>query len=124
VPTPELVHLINDLDRRWQPEVILFESNAAFAGVRDLLQRHARFGPKIRGVVKTCDKMSRALAPSVPVQNGAFRLQGRSASQVHAGQQELFDEMTTFPFGDHDDLLDAAATGTAHLLDRPEPRVW
>jgi hypothetical protein len=32
--------------------------------------------------------------------------------------------MTTFPFGDHDDLLDAAPTGTAHLLDRPEPRVW
>jgi hypothetical protein len=32
--------------------------------------------------------------------------------------------MTTFPFGEHDDLLDAAATGTAHLLDRREPRVW
>jgi hypothetical protein len=28
-----------------------------------------------------------------------------------------------FPFGEHDDLL-AAATGTAYLLDRPEPRVW
>ena len=32
--------------------------------------------------------------------------------------------MTTFPFGEHDDLLDAAATGTAYLLDRPELRVW
>jgi hypothetical protein len=32
--------------------------------------------------------------------------------------------MTTFPFGEHDDLLDAAATGAAYLLDRPEPRVW
>ena len=36
----------------------------------------------------------------------------------------LFDEVTKFPFGEHDDLLDAAATGTAYLLDRPEPRVW
>jgi len=26
-------------------------------------------------------------------------------------------------FGDHDDLLDAAATGTVYLLDRPELRV-
>jgi hypothetical protein len=39
VPAPELVQLIEDLDRRWRPEAILFESNAAFAGVRDLLQR-------------------------------------------------------------------------------------
>ena len=97
---------------------------AAFAGIRDLLQRHARFGPKIQGVTQTRDKMSRAHALSVPVQNGAFRLQGRNASQVHAGQQELFDEMTTFPFGEHDDLLDATATGAAYLLDRPEPRIW
>ena len=124
VPAPELVQLIDELDRRWRPEVILFESNAAFAGVRDLLQRHTRFGPKIKGVVQTRDKMSRAHALSVPVQNGAFRLQGRTPLHAHAGQQELFDELTTFPFGTHDDLLDAAATGAAYLLDRPDPRVW
>jgi predicted phage terminase large subunit-like protein len=124
IPTPELIDMLDSADRRWDAEVILFESNAAFAGVRDLLVRHARFGPKIRGVVQTRDKMSRAHALSVSVQNGAFRLQGRDASHVHAGQQALFDEMTTFPFGEHDDLLDAAATGTAFLLERGEPRVW
>ena len=124
VPAPELVHLIEELDRRWRPEVILFESNAAFAGVRDLLQRHTRFGPKIKGVVQTRDKRSRAHALSVPVQNGAFRLQGRTPLHVHAGKQELLDELTTFPFGAHDDLLDAAATGAAYLLDQPDPRVW
>jgi phage terminase large subunit-like protein len=121
---PELVHLIDELDRRWRPEVILFESNAAFAGIRDLLVRHARFGPKIQGVVQTRDKVSRAHALSVSVQNSSLRLRGRSASHVHASQQELFDEMTTFPFGPHDDLLDATATGTAYILERPEPRVW
>ena len=30
--------------------------------------------------------------------------------------------MITFPFGEHDDLLDAAAMGTAYLLNRREPR--
>ncbi len=124
VATPALVELIGELDRRWRPEVILFESNAAFAGVRDLLVRHAGFGPKIKSVVQTRDKVSRAHALSVPVQNGCFRLRGRSGSRVHGGQQELFDEMTAFPFAAHDDLLDAAATGAAYLLDRPEPRVW
>jgi hypothetical protein len=53
VPAPELVQLIDDADRRWQPDAILFEANAAFAAVRDLLVRHARFGPKIKSVVQT-----------------------------------------------------------------------
>jgi predicted phage terminase large subunit-like protein len=86
--------------------------------------RHARFGPKIKGIVQTKDKAARVSAFSVPVENGSFRLQGDGTGQVHPGQQALFDEMTTFPLGEHDDLVDAAAFGTAYLLDRPEPRVW
>jgi predicted phage terminase large subunit-like protein len=124
VAAPELVQLIDEADRRWQPDVILFEANAAFGAVRDLLVRHARFGPKVKGVVQTRDKAARVSAFSVPVENGSFRLWGDGAGGVHPGQQGLYDEMTTFPLGEHDDLLDAAAFGTAYLLDRPEPRVW
>ena len=61
---------------------------------------------------------------TVPVENGSFRLRGVDPTHVHPSQQALFDEMTSFPFGKHDDLLDAAATGTAYLLDRSEPRVF
>jgi predicted phage terminase large subunit-like protein len=124
VTAPELVQLIDDADRRWMPDVILFESNAAFGAVRDLLVRHARFGPKVKGVTQTRDKAARVSAFSVPVENGSFRLRGDGAGGVDPGQQALYDEMTTFPLGEHDDLLDAAAFGTAYLLDRPEPRVW
>ena len=123
VPAPELVALIDEFDRLWNPAVILFESNAAFLGIKDLLARHARFGPKLKKVTQSADKGARAAAFSVAVENGAFRLKGENGT-VAAGQRELFEQMTTFPFGEHDDLLDATATGCAFLLDRREPRVW
>jgi predicted phage terminase large subunit-like protein len=123
VMAPDLVSLIEEFDRQWNPAVILFETNAAFLGIKDLLVRHARFGPKVKGVTQSADKGARVAAFSVAVENGALRLKGER-DVVDPGQRELFDEMTTFPFGEHDDLLDATATGTAYLLDRREPRVW
>ena len=123
VAAPDLVALIDEFDRTWNPGVILFETNAAFLGIKDLLTRHAGFGPKLKGIVQSKDKAARVAAFSVAVENGGVRLKGDGVG-VDAGQRELFAEMTTFPFGEHDDLLDAAATGTAYLLDRREPRAW
>jgi predicted phage terminase large subunit-like protein len=123
VSAPQLVALIDAHDREWSPGVILFETNAAFLGIKDLLVQHTRFGHKLKGVSQSADKAARVAAFSVTVENGAVRLKGTTAG-VDASQHELFTEMTTFPFGEHDDLLDATATGVAHLLDRREPRVW
>src|SRR5262249_28406064 len=97
VTTTVVVILRGDAHRRWQPDVILFETNAAFAGIKDLLMRHASFGAKIEPVVQTRDKMSRVHAFSVPVENGSFRLRGLDPTHVHQNQQGLFDEMTSFP---------------------------
>jgi phage terminase large subunit-like protein len=69
------------------------------------------------------DKHARIQAFSVRVENGAFLLRGEGG-MVDPSQQELLDEMLSFPLGKHDDLLDAAAFGSAYLLDTPEPRIF
>ena len=124
VTAPDLVALIDQLDRTWKPDVILFESNAAFAGIRDLLRRQTRFGSRIQGVTQSRSKAARLAAFAVAVQAGSFLLEGIPGGGPVPGQRELFEEMSTIPFAPHDDLTDAAAMATADLLDRPEPRVW
>ncbi|HKB01805.1 MAG TPA: hypothetical protein VKD90_06275 [Gemmataceae bacterium] len=123
VSTPDLIPLIGSVDARWGPDTILFESNAAFRGIAELMIRQAGFGPKVQEVKQTKDKGSRAAVFSVPVQNGTFRLKG-SGGGADPAQQELLDEMVTFPLGEHDDLLDAAMTGTEYLVGTREVRVW
>jgi phage terminase large subunit-like protein len=123
VSVPDLMDRIDEAERRWNPDMIAFESNAAFRGIRDLFARHARFGPKLIGVEQTRAKLSRFAAFSVRVRAGCFLLQGGPAG-VDPAQQELWAEMTSCPFGDTNDLLDAASFGTEEALKYHEPRVW
>ncbi|MFL5329076.1 MAG: hypothetical protein ACJ8C4_09175 [Gemmataceae bacterium] len=123
VCAPDLLRLIETADERWHPDAILFESNAAFRTMHDLLKAHTRFGSKLHAVTQSKNKRDRIQAFGVHVENGRFRLQG-DAANVHAAHRSLFDEMTAFPFAAHDDLVDAAAFGTEDLLRQPSPRIW
>ena len=97
---------------------------------RDLAQlmtsvEQARRSPDDFARVCFADPSGRPLCQAaVSVENGCCRQKGGRGGPVDAAQQGLLDEMTTFPVAEHDDLLDAAMSGTAYLLDRPEPRVW
>lgn len=114
---------IDEADRRWNPAKVVFESNAAFRGIKDVFARHARFGPKLVGIHQTTSKPARFAAFSVRVRSGGFRLQA-GFTGLDPSQQELWSEMTSYPFGDTNDLLDAAAMGTEEILSYREPRMW
>lgn len=121
---PELVEEIDRWDQLWQPNGILFETNAAFAGIHDLLVRHSRFGWKLQGITARQSKQSRIHALAIPVRHGLVKLRGAEPGGPHPSQQQLFQELTTFPYARHDDLADALALGVNHLLQVRQPRVW
>lgn len=112
---PDLIDLIRDAHDRWHPDVIVLEANAAFRGLADLLKTRTPLGGKLLPVTQTTDKLTRVRLFSTSVFQGMFRLRGHEHG-VHPAQETLYLQMTQFPHGDHDDLLDAAAMGTAWLL--------
>ena len=123
VKWPELLPIIDQLDVLWQPDAICFEANAAFKGLSDLLEQDKQFGYKIRALAAKASKVYRIDALSVRVKRGEFLLKASAnEGEVDERQRELFTEMTTFPFDDHDDLVDAAAMGTEYLIGTREIR--
>jgi phage terminase large subunit-like protein len=113
-----LVEWIEAMNETWNPDEIVFESNGGFDAVRELLVRQASFGHKVVGVVQSKSKWARFSAFSVTVQNGSFKVRDDGSQQL------LWEEMASYPFGERDDLLDAAATGTMRLQSHREPRIW
>jgi phage terminase large subunit-like protein len=117
VRLPELMDLMEAADHRWHVRRIAFEAVAGFKGVADLLDGDPRFQGRVESIPQTKAKRARVIVLDSFVRSGSFRLRARPAGGgVDPGQQDLWDEMTAFPRGSSDDLLDAAAMGTAWLM--------
>ncbi len=124
VSGPDLVRWLTEADRFWRPDAIVFESQGPFAALKDLLVAHCEFGPKVQAITQSVAKAERIRAFGVHAENGRFLLKGDAAGHIDPAQMSLYDELTTFPLADSDDLADAAAFGSAQLLHTRPPRVW
>ena len=79
-------------------------------------ERMRRIGVLMHVGPENPEGRARFAAFAVRVQSGCFR--------YHPSQRDLWGEMTSYPFGDTNDLLDAAAMGTEQILAYREPRIW
>jgi len=117
VRLPELLDLMEAADHRWRVRRIAFEAVAGFKGVADLLDGDPRFQGRVEPVPQSKSKAARVAVLDSFVRSGSFKLRAKpEGGGVDPGQQDLWDEMTAFPHGSSDDLVDAAAMGTAWLM--------
>ena len=92
--------------------MILFETNAAFQGIKELPSKHTRFAQELKGHHADGGQVGPRGAFSVAVENGAFRLKGNGRGRrARRTAPRTLEEMITFPYAERGHLVDAAATG-------------
>lgn len=114
------------LERMWRvrmqfPEFSrLVATNVRSLGVRQLIaeaqgtqaglvqQLRTMVGVPIVDAIRTTDKYSRATEKQSFVETGRFRLPRSEDGKVLREFLPLYDEMTTFPAAEHDDVVDAS----------------
>lgn len=106
VPFPEWVRICSRECRQSGITVLMAEGNGPQAGLVQQLSQ-ACDKTSVIPLIRTKDKLSRAAEKQGFVEQGRLRLRRRDG-KVCREHEALYDEMTTFPAGDHDDTVDAA----------------
>lgn len=99
------LELIEHLVLKWEPHEVVVEATAYQAALIDELRR--RGGLKIFPISPSRDKVSRAYMVSGMIESNLVHFKQK-------GMSEITDNLTIFPDGSHDDLVDS----TVHALSR------
>lgn len=106
------IEAIQEKAGQFEPVKIAIEANAYQAALSQHLLEKSLL--PVSPVIHRRDKWSRALALSAHFETGRVFLQ--------EGMEELIEELTAFPQGGHDDLIDALSLAMGAAL-KAEPRV-
>jgi predicted phage terminase large subunit-like protein len=110
VPFPEWKRIVSRECRSIGVSMLMAEGNGPQAGLVQQLAESCD-GVVVVPVIRVKDKLTRASEKQAFVEKGRLRLR-KDSSEWRAGRvcrehEVLYDEMTTFPAGDHDDTVDA-----------------
>lgn len=105
VPFPEWLRICARECRSSNVSVLMAEGNGPQAGLVQQLSMACETASVVP-LVRTKDKLSRASEKQSFVETGRLRLRG-DRGKVCREHAPLYEEMTTFPAGDHDDTVDA-----------------
>ena len=105
---PELKRVMTPLAEQWNPTEILIEDRASGQSLIQELRSSTRF--PIIAVKSDSDKQSRAQAITPIIEAGKVFLP-ENAPWV----QDFLDEMSSFPNGLHDDIVDSTSQALNHL---------
>jgi len=125
VPFPEWQRICARECRAGNISVLMAEGNGPQAGLVQQLSMACE-STSVVPVIRVKDKLSRASEKQSFVESGRLRLRGERG-KVCREHSVLYEEMTTFPAGDHDDtvdavvdLMEAAARAGYGLTAKPE----
>jgi predicted phage terminase large subunit-like protein len=105
VPFPEWLRICSRECRAAGISVLMAEGNGPQAGLVQQLQV-ACSETSVVSMIRTQDKLTRASEKQSFVESGRLRLRG-DHGKVCRDHAIMYEEMTTFPAGDHDDTVDA-----------------
>ena len=114
VEFPELKRKVTMFSEEWNPEAILVEDRASGQSLIQELQAGSRL--PILPVKVDTDKISRAQAVTPLIESGRVYLP-ESAPWL----ADFLDELSSFPKGTHDDIVDSLTQALNYLKEKPAP---
>lgn len=103
---PDFCRFVADTCRRANVDLIMAEANGPQAGLAQQLRELVEI--PVKDAVRMHEKKTRAIEKQGFVESGRLHLLKDHNGLVDRSQEALYAEMTSFPAGKHDDLLDAA----------------
>lgn len=112
---PAILDQLRRIDRHWRPDRILIETNGGFRHTGELIAADPQFLGRVDCEPAKAAKADRVRVLGLHVRHGSIRF-------LRQGQDELIHQMTAFPHAEHDDVVDACATGAIRLIGTRAPR--